>query len=367
MVILLANEDTLKSFKAPSLISDICGGCGTPEGIGLISLYGAIGTGFWSSDITYTQIEAMIESLINDEKIKSIIIKFNSPGGAVAGLFECCDYIKNASKIKPIMGYIEGECCSASYALASSCSFIGASDGSITGCCGAYAHVIEESDEVYKKEGLLHRIFRSKNAPKKNLSIVNDEETAEAFQKQVDECGDKYLALVMENRGLTDPIVFGEGREMLTSEALNRGLIDKICAIEDVVNLSPSMDEEIDMDLSKLSEEEKRELLDELLKEFPDVLKEKEDEGKTEERERIDGLNSLRNGISAVDDLINSAIKNGKTANEIIGSCYSLTNEHKKTSLDSLVSATTEVNTPSAVVTDKEEIDKFFKAVKEMK
>ena len=65
------------------------------NGTAVIPVVGTLGD--WNP---YSYITGMIEDALSMEKVDSIVLMINSPGGAVAGLFDTCRYIEKASKKK---------------------------------------------------------------------------------------------------------------------------------------------------------------------------------------------------------------------------------------------------------------------------
>lgn len=342
------------------------------EGRGYVSVYGGLGNGFWDSWMNYSQLTAAIELLLNNDEIKDITLLINSPGGMAQGLFDCCRYIESASKKKPINAYITGMACSAAYAIATACTKVyGIADGD-TGCCGCYAEALEIKEETYEKWGLLHRIFRSANAPKKNVSIITDEEAGKEYQERISALGNEYLEYVASRRNVdlkTAEKTFGKGAVVSMEYALDNGMIDGICPLEDFIELTSSVptdeSEGEDMDITKMSAEEQKEVFNALCTANPSLITERMDAVRLEEKERLEALNSLRDGSEEVDAIIDSAVEEGKNADAVglavakaMKANASKAHEQAKVAvLENLADETTPVATPSAEKSEAEVID----------
>lgn len=354
------------------------------DGLEIVSIYGALGNGYWDSMASYTEITSRIEDYLKDDKRKCLVLVINSPGGAAAGMFDCCKYIKEASQQKPIYAYVTGMACSAAFAIASSCNKIFISEDAETGCCGCYAHVLETSDDAYKEMGFLHRIFRSKNAPRKNLSVITNEEEAKAYQEEIDRIGDEYLAFVATNRGVSveeAQKTFGEGAVVNAQYALENKMVDAIGTIEDCIStLASSLTSENGGDdmqdikemsaeeiVAALSDEQKEALASSLCASSPSLTEEEKTEVRKAERERLEGLNALRNGSDSINALVDEAVENGKSANDIALDVVKAMQEQLKANeedtgkkaLEALFGATDEVITPSAS-SDEQALNNLF-------
>ena len=301
-----------------------------PEtGIALVAVTGPAysSCSFWGVG-TYTQLASRIEGLLADERVKNIVIAINSPGGDVNGLFECCSYIAKAKESKPIHAHVTGMCCSAAFAIASSCTDIVATDTSEIGSVGVYAEAWDDS-EWMKKNGILSKIFRSKNAEKKNQSPFSEEGAAD-LQAKLDYYEDCFYSVLSEGRGIDKEKCvedFGHGSVFMASEALQRNMIDSIQSYDELINTllaSSETDEEEaegdDMDITAMSAEEKKAAFEALVQAEPSLLAEVEGRVRASERERINALNAERNDGNA--EIIDKAIAEGTELNAIAMDLY---------------------------------------------
>ena len=70
-------------------------------------------TGVLGDWMPYSYITGMIEKALKRDDINEIVLLIDSPGGAVAGLFDSCRFIEKASKKKKCTAYVTGMACSA--------------------------------------------------------------------------------------------------------------------------------------------------------------------------------------------------------------------------------------------------------------
>lgn len=351
--LLFANTATLQKFPAQAVkLYAEAWGAFAHDGLEIISVYGGIGNALFDSWFaTYSEIKAEAERCMNDDEIKCVVLCINSPGGMAQGLFEACASISALAEKKPCYAFIDGEGCSAAYALATACNRIYISEGSDTGCCGCYAAAYEFSEEAYKEAGILRKIFRSKNAPKKNLSVITDKEASAHFQDMIDDNGDKYLALCASNRGIdkaTAETTFGQGEVVSAEYALENGMVDEIAGLDKCVSdLMASLEDEpetepiipieennttaTNLDSSQTSEGEGEDMT--LLEKFnsasaeeqkaflealsPSLFAERDEATRKAEKDRLHGLEALRNGSEAVDEIVNAAVEDGRSASDI--------------------------------------------------
>ena len=301
--------------------------CNPETGIAVVSVTGpTFGMSYWGPD-TYTALRATVEGLLDDDKCSQIVLEINSPGGDVNGLFECCEYIAKATEAKPIHAHVTGMCCSAAYAIASACTDIASTQTSEIGSVGVYAQAYDDT-EYLKKQGILARIFRSKNAERKNESPFS-EEGAKEIQEKIDYFEDCFYTVLSEGRGMDrEQCVesFGHGSVFLASDALERNMIDYVMSYDELIDKlsSPDNEEEDegddDMDIANMTAEQKAELFQALVADTPSLLAEAEGAAREAERSRLSGLYALRTDGNK--EIVDKALEDGKTANDIMADLY---------------------------------------------
>ena len=364
------------------------------NGTAVVPVMGVLGD--W---MPYSYITGMIEKALKMDDINEIVLLIDSPGGAVAGLFDSCRYIEKASKKKKCTAYVTGMACSAAYAIATACDEIYMMEDAEVGSCGCYAHAVEYSDAYFEKEGFLHRVFRSKCSPKKNCSVITDEVEAEVFQEEIDALGEKYLRYVAKRRkcAYSDALEnFGKGGVLMGEKAIAAGMVDGIKTLEELgieeadtgstktnkvatedgteinatENNSPlDGGEGDDMDINAMSEEQRRETFEALCSLQPDLTDSIVKSAKDEERKRILALGELRNGSAEVDAIVDSAVEDGRGAEAVaidivkaMKSAKSEVEDRRKAELDSLAEDTDEAGVGRYAIDD----NPYLTAAREM-
>jgi ClpP class serine protease len=172
----------------------------------------------------YSDINKQIESLEADDSVKSLMLKMNSPGGAVIGMYKTMDVIANSTK--PITVQATGQLASGAYILATQADTITA---------------VDELTEV-GSNGVVKDSFVSDNvvsvtntaSPKKR----NDVKTEEGLKNEKAMLDDFYGVIVekvAKGRGTTVEAVnanYGQGSIMTARTALKNGMIDAIGIIK---------------------------------------------------------------------------------------------------------------------------------------
>lgn len=182
-----------------------------------------------------------IDSLANNDKVQSIILKVRSPGGMVNGVNSMVEAIVRAKAKKPVIAFIEdGLCASAAYYIACSCSHIMASKkldliGSIGTMCS-----FADFSKLYEKEGItLHEIYATKSTQKNKDYKDALKGDYKGITAQLDQLNEQFLATVQSFRPQTvkHQEVF-TGAMFSATESIDKGLIDSIGTWQDCLNLA---------------------------------------------------------------------------------------------------------------------------------
>ncbi|NRA46608.1 MAG: S49 family peptidase [Oligoflexales bacterium] len=188
-----------------------------------------------SGATSYEALAKEINLAVENPEVKSIVLEFNSGGGTVTSCSELASQLQRQKQhtfSKEIVAYVDGQCCSAAYWLASACSKIYASDTAMIGSIGV--QMIASADD--NKEGEIK--FLSSHSPNKNAS-VSSKEGKEERQRIVDDLGEVFVGSVAKHRGISKEQVlknYGQGSVFVAGDALSRGMIDGITTLEGLMD-----------------------------------------------------------------------------------------------------------------------------------
>lgn len=187
-----------------------------------------------SGATSYDILRRDLQIALDDQAISAVIMKFDTPGGAVTGVNELAKAIRDGKEKKRIVAYVEGMSASAGYWLASQSSEIIIDETAILGSIGVRA-ALRDTSKKDAEAGLME--FISSNAPGKRTDLSTDEGRAR-IQRTVDALEGVFLATVAKGRGVTvDDVIakFGGGDVLIGSTAVAAGMADRIGTFEAVV------------------------------------------------------------------------------------------------------------------------------------
>lgn len=169
------------------------------------------------------------QSLLDNEEVKSIILDFDTPGGAITGVNELAEIIYKARGIKPIKAYVTGMACSAGYFLASACDEIIIDEMGQVGSIGVMRVVSKQNEKSV--------IFKSSQSPMKNIEADSELGKAE-YQAKVDYLASIFIDKVAKYRGITADEVINRGNKggvLVGAVAVTAGLADRLGSMDQLI------------------------------------------------------------------------------------------------------------------------------------
>ena len=171
-----------------------------------------------------------IRKLGDNDAVKAVIVRINSPGGTVFGGETLHKALLSVGKKKPLVAVLDGIATSAAYMTAIATDRIFASEGTLTGSIG----VIFQTTEITKlleKVGVSAQSFKSgflKAAPSPLEPVTPKIEMA--IQALVTEMYQMFKDMVLRRRDMSLANVekFSDGRVFTGRQALQSGLVDQI-------------------------------------------------------------------------------------------------------------------------------------------
>jgi len=173
--------------------------------------------------------------------VKAIIMRINSPGGAIAPSQEIYEEIRNvrARSGKPIIASLDSVAASGGYYIASACDRIVANPGSITGSIGVILQWMETKDLIawakLKPQTITSGAMKAAGSPYEELT---DAQRA-YFQAIVMQLHSQFVRAVAAGRKgkLTEEQVsqIADGRVFTGEQALGMKLVDQLGNLDDAV------------------------------------------------------------------------------------------------------------------------------------
>lgn len=175
-------------------------------------------------------ILASIEQAQLDTNIKGVLLRVDSPGGALAPSIELSMAIKRLSQSKPVIAYASGSMTSGSYYASIWSKKIIANPGAFIGSIGVLFQA-PNIEGLAKKLGITEQVITA-GAYKQMGTFTrqwNDKER-EALGELIEDAYTLFVSDVASARGLKveDAKEFADARVFIAQKAKERGLIDEV-------------------------------------------------------------------------------------------------------------------------------------------
>ena len=212
--------------------------------IALVSVEGTIldvGSGSWWEEVQYNHqgFMAQLDSILNDDTVKGVVLEVNSPGGGViesAEIHEKLVQIKEQREI-PIYVSMGTYAASGGYYIAAPADKIFAQKETITGSIGVIMQAFNY-EKLAEKIGIEFETIKS--GEHKDMfggSRASTEEEMAMLQEIINESYEDFVDVIEQGRGMTDAEVkaVADGRILGGTQAVRAGLVDDIGKLDDTM------------------------------------------------------------------------------------------------------------------------------------
>lgn len=179
-------------------------------------------------DVSGEKYSALIRQMRNDDSIKVVVMRVNSPGGSVYAAEKMRHELALLAKEKPLYVSFGDVAASGGYWISTPAQKIYASPHTLTGSIGVFG-ILPNFQTLTQKIGV--NTLTLKTAPYADInSALRPKTDAELaiIQKSVDEIYEQFITLVANSRKLPRERVLeiAQGRVWTGADALKNGLID---------------------------------------------------------------------------------------------------------------------------------------------
>jgi len=181
-----------------------------------------------------------IKEYVKDASVKAIVLRVDSPGGAVAPSQEIYSEVKKAAAKKKVVVSMGSLAASGGYYISSPATMIIANPGTLTGSIGVIME-IPNVEGLMNKIGIKTEVVKSgehKDIASAFRSLEPDER--KILQNVMDNVHQQFIRAVSEGRNLKleDVKKIADGRIFTGEQAVHHGLVDKLGTLDDSVNIA---------------------------------------------------------------------------------------------------------------------------------
>ncbi|HOR02959.1 MAG TPA: signal peptide peptidase SppA [Candidatus Syntrophosphaera sp.] len=193
------------------------------------------------SMISANKVDRILDDIEDDNSIKAVVLRVNSPGGSALESELIYQRLK-ALKI-PVVVSMGGMAASGGYYIACGGDYIYADPHTITGSIGVIM-VLPEPVELGNKLGIdSQTLSYGKFAEVGSIFEPYSDELLASLKRESKRCYAEFRQRVMDSRKITPDGIdaVSEGRVFIAADALENGLIDAIGSLDDAVKKAASL------------------------------------------------------------------------------------------------------------------------------
>lgn len=180
-----------------------------------------------------------INSLADDDNVKAVVLRVNSPGGSAYASEQIWHAIDLLKKKKPVVVSMGGAAASGGYYISSGANYIFAEPNTITGSIGIYGIVADRSELLTKKIGISYDgVKTNRNSLMGSTAIPMTQEQLNLIQASVNNGYRLFKSRVAKGRNLSMERVeeIAQGHVYLGSDALALSLVDDLGGLDKAIN-----------------------------------------------------------------------------------------------------------------------------------
>lgn len=183
----------------------------------------------WMGRVSYPTLAAAVNALVEDPKVETIIMAWNSDGGDASGIYDFGAFLEEADAIKPVYSWVGQKALSAAYWAAASTRKVYASEMGQLGSIGVIATFTSIARQL-KDMGVDVTVVRSSpmKAPLHPAEPIS-EQGKSVLEEQVSALHDFFVEHIQETRpalAKSDQSIWASGKTFFASDAIDIGLAD---------------------------------------------------------------------------------------------------------------------------------------------
>ena len=207
-----------------------------PEDITVIDIEGNIVDGNAKEEVAGDRFAKIIQNIRNDNDVKAVVLRVNSPGGSVLASEKIKAQI-DSLKV-PVIASFGDYAASGGYWISASCDYIYANKTTLTGSIGVFSMIPDFQKTVNDKLHVnITAVNSNKHADMYNMMRPLDKKEIELMQSSVEHIYDRFTKIVAEGRSMnvSDVDAIAQGRVWTGAQALEIGLVDAIGTLDEAL------------------------------------------------------------------------------------------------------------------------------------
>lgn len=207
--------------------------------IGVVYVKGPIGMGGRGS-VDSEEVMKLVKRYTEDDDMKAVVVRIDSPGGAVAPSQEIYDELQKLAESKTVVCSMGSLAASGGFYVAMACDKIVAEPGTLTGSIGVISQFPNVKGLAEKFNVKMETVKSGKLKDAGNPFRDMTQEDRAYWQGLIDNVYQQFVGAVVDSRGIEEAEVkkFADGRVITGEQAQKLGLVDEIGNFYDAIDLA---------------------------------------------------------------------------------------------------------------------------------
>lgn len=204
---------------------------------------GEITSGIGRKGITDRRLIKEIEKLKDNDKVKAVVLRVNSPGGSAYASEQIWKAMTDLKAKKPVVVSMGGVAASGGYYISCNASKIIAQPNTLTGSIGIFG-MFPNVEGLTKKVGLtFDNVKTNKHADFGDITRPMREDEKVILQSYIEQGYDLFLTRCSDGRGISKDSLdlIAQGRVWTGNQALKNGLVDAIGGIDTAIEAAAKL------------------------------------------------------------------------------------------------------------------------------
>lgn len=240
----IKEKEDLNRISISQYMNSLDFGKGMNSGeVAVLYASGQIFNGNNFSEIHSEKYIKYIQELKDDEDVKAVVLRVNSPGGSANASDEILFELQQLKKKKPLVVSFGDYAASGGYYISMAADKIFSEPNTITGSIGVFG-VVPNAKKLANNHGVTSEIV-STNANSNFYTPISglSESSKNILQKQVEQTYKRFVYFVSQNRkkSFEEIDAIGGGRVWSGKRAKEIGLVDELGNLQDAINYAAKM------------------------------------------------------------------------------------------------------------------------------
>ncbi|MGI9304649.1 MAG: S49 family peptidase [Gammaproteobacteria bacterium] len=185
---------------------------------------------------SYQGVADMLDTALNHDGVKRVVLDIDTPGGEVAGAFQLAAKIRAARDRKPVVAAVNELAASAGYLLASAATEVVVAETGYTGSIGVVTAHVDYSKAIDKKGLVVTHMYAGAHKIDGTPYQPLPDGVKADIQGELENIYDLFAATVASNRGLSvQKVKDTEACVYLGAAGKSVGLVDRIATLDEIV------------------------------------------------------------------------------------------------------------------------------------